>query len=106
MKTNKPILCFCVGLPGSGKSYWAEANKEELNAVVHSSDEIREELTGDVNEQSKNELVFSTLHKRVKEDLLNRTILKDGLSDFGGSFVSGGAYEFTSWYANKVFDQF
>lgn len=35
-----------------------------------------------------------------------RTILEDGLSDFGGSFVSGGAYEFTSWYANKIFDQF
>lgn len=63
-------LYFMVGLPASGKSTWAEANKEKLNAVVHSSDAIREEL-GDINDQSKNELVFNTLHKRIKEDLMN-----------------------------------
>lgn len=63
-------LYFTVGIPGSGKSHWSEDNKERLNAVVHSSDEIRAEL-GDVTDQSQNELVFNTLHKRVKEDLLN-----------------------------------
>lgn len=64
------VLYFAVGIHGSGKSYWAENNKDELNAVVHSSDAIREEL-GDINDQTQNELVFNTLHKRVKEDLLN-----------------------------------
>ena len=59
-----------VGLPGSSKSTWAEINKEKLNFTIHSSDAIREEL-GDVNDQSKNDLVFNTLHKRIKEDLLN-----------------------------------
>lgn len=63
-------MFFCVGLPGSSKSTWAEANKEKLNAVIHSSDSIREEL-GDVNDQTKNNEVFDILHKRVKEDLLN-----------------------------------
>ena len=63
-------LFFTVGLPGSGKSTWVENNKEKLNAVVHSSDTIREQL-GDINDQSKNNLVFEILHKRVKEDLLN-----------------------------------
>lgn len=63
-------LYFTVGIPGSGKSHWSEDNKERLNAVVHSSDEIRAELTN-INDQSQNELVFNTLHKRVKEDLLN-----------------------------------
>lgn len=63
-------LIMLCGLPGSGKSTWAENNKEKLNAVVHSSDAIREEL-GDINDQSQNDLVFNTLHKRVKEDLLN-----------------------------------
>ena len=67
---NKPKIYFCVGLPGSGKSTWAENNKEELNAIIHSSDNIRSEL-GDVNDQSQNELVFTTLHKRIKEDLLH-----------------------------------
>ena len=63
-------LYFTVGLPGSGKSHWAETHKDELNAVVHSSDAIRKEF-GDENDQSKNELVFNTLHKRIKEDLLS-----------------------------------
>lgn len=68
---NKPTLFFAVGLPASGKSTWTENNKEKLNMVIHSSDEIRAELLGDINEQSKNDLVFKTLHSRVKEDLLN-----------------------------------
>ena len=63
-------LYFTVGIPGSGKSHWAENNKERLNAVLHSSDSIRAELSN-INDQSQNELVFNTLHKRVKEDLLN-----------------------------------
>lgn len=62
-------LYFVCGIPGSGKSSWAEANKEKLDFVIHSSDAIREEL-GDINDQSKNELVFTTLHKRIKKDLL------------------------------------
>ena len=61
---------FMCGLPASGKSTWADVNKEKLNAVIHSSDNIRLEF-GDVNDQSQNELVFNTLHKRIKEDLLN-----------------------------------
>ena len=68
---NKPIFTFLIGLPGSGKSTWAENNKDKLNAVVHSSDEIREELLNDINDQSQNDLVFNTLHKRIKEDLLD-----------------------------------
>ena len=69
-KINKPTFTMCVGIPGAGKSTWLENNKEELNFIIHSSDAIREEL-GDVNDQSKNELVFNILHKRIKDDLLN-----------------------------------
>ena len=67
---NKPILYLTCGMPGSGKSTWLENHKEELDFIIHSSDFIRSEL-GDINDQSQNELVFNTLHKRVKEDLLN-----------------------------------
>ena len=66
-----PKLIFLCGLPASGKSTWIEKHKEELNFTIHSSDNIRAELLGDVNEQSQNELVFKTLHSRVREDLLN-----------------------------------
>lgn len=59
-------LYFTVGLPGSGKSTWIENHMED--AVVHSSDAIREEF-GDINDQSRNERVFKTLNNRVKSDL-------------------------------------
>lgn len=57
-----------VGLPGSGKSTYAEKLKKE-GYMIHSSDAIREELTGDINSQDNNPEVFGVLHKRVKEDL-------------------------------------
>lgn len=57
-----------VGLPGSGKSTYAESLKAK-GYHIHSSDAIREELTGDVNTQDKNTEVFSMLHSRIKDDL-------------------------------------
>ena len=66
---NKPTFTMLVGIPGSGKSHWAETHRDELNAVIHSSDAIREEL-GDINDQSKNDEVFDILHWRVKSDLI------------------------------------
>lgn len=59
-----------VGLPASGKSTYAEKLKEK-EYHIHSSDSIREELTGDANTQDKNIDVFATLHKRIKDDLGN-----------------------------------
>lgn len=59
-----------VGLPASGKSTYAESLKAK-GYHIHSSDAIREELTGDANTQEKNTDVFDTLHKRVKDDLSN-----------------------------------
>ena len=66
---NKPTFIMMVGLPCSGKSTYAEKLSKKYNAVIHSSDALREELTGDINNQDNNELVFQTLHKRIKEDL-------------------------------------
>ena len=68
---NKATFTMVVGIPGSGKSTWLEEHKKELNFTIHSSDSIRAELLDDINNQSKNDLVFKTLHKRIKEDLLN-----------------------------------
>ena len=73
-------LIVLVGLPGSGKSSYAnnvllEADK---NTVLHSSDNIRQELFGDASSQENNALVFETMHKRVKEDLRNgKTVVYD-----------------------------
>lgn len=66
-----PIFVMLIGLPGSGKSRLAE-DYRALGYSVHSSDDIREELSGDVNNQKINTLVFDTLHSRIKEDLKNQ----------------------------------
>ena len=66
-----PKFIMLVGLPASGKSTLAQNIAKEQNANIHSSDEIRKELSGDINNQDINKLVFKTLHKRIKEDLQN-----------------------------------
>jgi predicted kinase len=66
---NKPILFMMSGLPGSGKSHQAEIQRNYYDAVIYSSDKMREELTGDVNCQDKNDEIFKELHRRVKLDL-------------------------------------
>jgi predicted kinase len=67
---DKPEFLMLVGLPGSGKSTYIKKYFNQ-NLRVHSSDDIREELSGDVNNQDINKQVFELLHKRVKEDLRN-----------------------------------
>jgi len=62
-------LVMLTGLPGSGKSMYAEKLTLE-GYIIHSSDEVRKEF-GDINDQSKNVEVFSILYKRVKNDLRN-----------------------------------
>ena len=60
-------LYVMVGLPGAGKDYFINKNKEE-NDVVISSDDIRAEL-GDVNDQSRNVEVFATMYERINKAL-------------------------------------
>lgn len=57
-----------VGIPASGKSTY-DKELEKNGYHIHSSDEIRKELTGDENTQVVNEKVFQVLHKRIKSDL-------------------------------------
>lgn len=71
---NKPTLWVMVGLSGSGKSSVAkEIAEENPNTVIVSSDNIREELTGDYGNQENNEEVFKVFHKRIREALENNT---------------------------------
>ena len=63
-------LYMTIGLPGSGKSYYANVLKENENVSIVSSDKLREELWGDENIQGDNELLFDTLQKRILGNLL------------------------------------
>jgi|LSQX01.3.fsa_nt_gb predicted kinase len=62
-------LIMMVGLPASGKSTYAQCIADTEDAIIHSSDNLREELFGDVNEQDKNNELFKELHNRIKSDL-------------------------------------
>lgn len=66
---DKPNFWMCVGLPCSGKSTISQTIAEKYNASVFSSDELRAEMFGDVNNQEHNQEVFDELHRRIKECL-------------------------------------
>jgi predicted kinase len=77
-------LIVLVGLPGSGKSSYAEQFKAVDDAictgvtVIHSSDAIREELFGDAGSQEGNGKVFELMRKRTIEDLrADKTVIYD-----------------------------
>lgn len=62
-------LIMTIGLPGSGKDYFYLNNPCKDNFIHISSDKIREELLGDINDQSENNLIFSEMHKRTLKAL-------------------------------------
>lgn len=74
---NKPFLIMMCGLPGSGKSTFAEnsikvvSGAKQNKPIIHSSDGLRKELYGDESEQGDANKVFSELHKRIKNDLID-----------------------------------
>lgn len=68
---NKVKMVMLVGLPASGKSTYAKELADKNNMVVLSSDELRKELYGDINDMEHNENVFEELHRRLKVNLSN-----------------------------------
>lgn len=66
----KPSLIVMVGLPGSGKSTAAIELADIGNAKIFSSDDYRDKLLGDENDQSNNQLVFDTLYKDMIDCIL------------------------------------
>lgn len=72
------ILC---GIPGSGKTTYAEKYIEEHNAIHVSSDRIRAELFGDESTQGDNDKVFSLMQSRAIEALNNgQSVVYDATS--------------------------
>lgn len=80
-----PTFIMMVGLPGSGKSTIVRDIKEKYPPVeVFSSDEYRQKLCGDENDQTKNELVFTTLYK----DLIDAITLRGANVIFDATNIS------------------
>lgn len=89
---SKRNFIVMVGVVGSGKS--TKANQlassirnshpkyDDLGQAdivdVISSDNIREKFLGDINDQTKNDIVFSIVHKEIREGLLkNHHVIVD-----------------------------
>ena len=69
---NRPSLILLVGIPGSGKTTYAEKYIKDHPGTVHlSSDKIREELWGNEATQGDNNEVFSLMQSRAIEALNN-----------------------------------
>lgn len=69
---NRPTLILLCGIPGSGKTTYAERYIKEHPDTVHlSSDKIREELWGNEATQGDNNQVFSLMQSRAIEALNN-----------------------------------
>jgi len=66
---EKPKLICLVGLPASGKSFYAKQLAEQYSAKIYSSDQLRIEMFNDVNECDRNEELFKELKLRVKSSL-------------------------------------
>lgn len=63
-------VIYMVGLPGSGKSHFAERLARKEKAILLSSDEIRKELFGDENKQ-KSRIMYRVLYERLNEHVAN-----------------------------------
>ncbi len=71
-------LIFMIGIPGSGKTTWSKQFvKDNSNYIRICPDEIREELTGNISDQSKNNLVWEITKKRVIENLKSKNVILD-----------------------------
>ena len=76
---DTPLMIMMCGLPGSGKSTYAESilvatpADDEFDLLshpaIHSSDALRKEMFGDEATQGDNQRLFDELHRRIKTDL-------------------------------------
>ena len=64
---KKPKLIMMVGISGSWKSKIAEEISQQINAIILSADIMREELLGDIHNQTKNKEIFDELYKKAVE---------------------------------------
>ena len=67
-------IIMMMGIPGSGKSTYIQNHLMSETTIVLSSDEIREELYGDVSNQNHNDEVFKLLYSRINMYLNNENV--------------------------------
>lgn len=69
MISGKVNFTMLIGLPGCGKSYYADGYRRNPNVKVFSSDDIREEVYGDASVQDAPNKIFDIMKQRTLEAL-------------------------------------
>ena len=73
-----PILYILIGLPGSGKSYWAREYADRISAVVIASDEVRNEFQARGQNPQDGDAVFAEVERRARAQLqADRSVILD-----------------------------
>jgi predicted kinase len=91
-------LVVLIGISGSGKSRLAN---ELTEFEVVSSDEIRKEMLGDVNNQDRGGEIFNELEKRIRQKLAHgKQVIWDS-TNLNWSRTKKGAYSYA--LASRVF---
>ena len=70
---SRPKLYVMCGLSGSGKSTIAkQIANDNPDTVIISTDIIREQLTGEIGDQSQNDEVFELFYTLIRKRLENK----------------------------------
>ncbi|NNC84070.1 MAG: AAA family ATPase [Flavobacteriales bacterium] len=79
MDEGGPILILVTGLPGSGKTYFADHLAERLNIEHFNSDRIRRSIQGHPEYSDEDRMrVYQTMHEKVTELLdAGRSVIVD-----------------------------
>lgn len=79
-------LYIMAGLPASGKSHIAESICKKTGAEIICKDDLREQLCGDVNDQSKNKEIHQIYLQKLKEELMaGRSVIADATNIYVGN---------------------
>jgi len=73
-----PTLYVLIGLPGSGKSHWAQTNAHRIDAVVVGSDQVRVDFQACGQNPHDGDAVFVEVERRARVHLqTDRSVILD-----------------------------
>jgi predicted kinase len=73
-----PTLYVLIGLPGSGKSHWAQTTADRIGAIVVGSDEVRAEFQARGQNPHDGDAVFAEVERRARAYLQSdRSVILD-----------------------------
>ncbi|HRN90356.1 MAG TPA: ATP-binding protein, partial [Candidatus Saccharibacteria bacterium] len=83
LSLNKPHLIVMVGIPGAGKSFFAEHFAQTFNAPIVSYDQIRTQLYNNPTFTDDEQEIVGRIANHMLQELFKseRTILYEGPSD-------------------------